>query len=235
MSAYAIDEIPNLPDKTETVARQKEKVIIGIINIVYIYIYIYIYILVGDKARKWLCGITFSTMLCVVFAILFAVFLSLYIKLNGDYKDIKEENDELNLANESITMQNTELEITNGLLLQENEILNNTLIIITQDAINMNVNITELINILMNDYNTTKTELSLLQSKYDILIEKYQTYGLYIYIYIFFHTLQYIYIHIYIYINIYIYIYIYHLDRNARKPEPPIKCFIMKILQNWII
>ena len=81
--------------------------------IYYIYIYIYLLAQAGDEVRKWICSTSFSIFLSVFFAILFAVFFSLYIKLNGEYKDIEEENDRL--------------EIANGKLIEENEILNNTL------------------------------------------------------------------------------------------------------------
>ena len=136
--------------------------------------------------------------------------------MNGVYKDIKEENNDMKYDYDSLSMQNTELEFANGLLIQENENLNNTLeahinslVPNSTDANTTNVNNTELINMLMNDYNETKTELKVLQGKYvdlninytqmqkefDLLREKNQTYGLYIYIYI------YIYIYTYIYIT----------------------------------
>ena len=119
--------------------------------------------------------------------------------MNGDYNDIKEENNEFN-------MQNIELEIANGILIAKNELLNDTLqpflknddhqinnsIPNNTDVNTSNMNNTELINILMIDYNETKTELKILQSKYaelninftqiqkdfNLLREEYQTYGL---------------------------------------------------------
>ena len=43
MTAYAIEEIPNLPDETVPVRRQREKNYFGMYEY-YVYIYIYIYI-----------------------------------------------------------------------------------------------------------------------------------------------------------------------------------------------
>ena len=42
MAAYAIEEIPNLPDEAVPVIRQREKHIIGMHEYIYIYIYKYI-------------------------------------------------------------------------------------------------------------------------------------------------------------------------------------------------
>ena len=173
----------------------------------YIYIYIYIYLLAraGDKFKKWVCSTACTAILCVLFVILFAIFLILYIKLNGDYNDTKEENNEMKYDYESINKQNTELEIANAKLMNENEILNNTLqpflkalnddnqinnsIPNNTNTSNANANNTELINKLMNENNVTKNELKILQSKYaelstnctqlqrkfDLLFEEYQT------------------------------------------------------------
>ena len=197
MAAYAMDEIPNLSEKAVPVITQRKENIVGMTNNIFIYIYIYI-IIIGSKIKKWICITMFSYIRCVLLAILFTVFLSLYIKLNGDYKDIQEEND-------SISIQNTELEIANGLLIQENDNLNNTLQSLLKainddyqnnnsipnntDVNNTSVDIIELINKLMNENNVTKTELKILQRKYaelntnctqlqrkfDLLFEEYQT------------------------------------------------------------
>ena len=127
--------------------------------------------------------------------------------MNGEYNDIKEENNEMKYDYESINMQNTELEIANAELIKENEILNYTLDALIKginddhqinnslpnntDTNNTSAYIIGLINKLVNENNVTKTELKILQSKFaelninytqiqqkfELLFEEYQTYG----------------------------------------------------------